>query len=151
MSRSKSITYDKYPSTPYLPFTSEKEREDKYHPDISFFENREVLLLEKMDGENCVAGNTVVQTEDGEMTIAELCESEYAGKVLSYSPQRGVAEMCEVVGHSITENENQWFKLTTESGEELILTGDHMVFLPRLKCYRRVKNLEGDEKVLVNA
>jgi len=46
MSRSKSITYDKYPSTPYLPFTSEKEREDKYHPDTSFFEGREVVLLE---------------------------------------------------------------------------------------------------------
>lgn len=52
MTGSKKVTYDKYPSTRYLSWTAEKERDDSYHPSESFFEGREVVVLEKMDGES---------------------------------------------------------------------------------------------------
>lgn len=52
MSRSEEVTYDKYPSTPHLQWSPEKHRDDSYHPDPTFFDGREVVLLEKMDGEN---------------------------------------------------------------------------------------------------
>ena len=52
MSRSKDIIYDKYPSTPHVSWSLEKHRDDSYHPDESHFESREVVVLEKMDGEN---------------------------------------------------------------------------------------------------
>ena len=52
MSRSKRTTYRKYPSTPHLTWSPEKHRDDSYHPDESVFEGEEVVVLEKMDGEN---------------------------------------------------------------------------------------------------
>lgn len=42
----------KYPSTKHLPFSPEKHRDDDYHPNIDFFEGKQVVLTEKMDGEN---------------------------------------------------------------------------------------------------
>ena len=46
------VTHYKYPSTPYLHWSPEKHRDDSYHPDESTFEGEEVVVLEKMDGEN---------------------------------------------------------------------------------------------------
>lgn len=46
------VVCDKYPSTRYLEWSPEKHREDRYHPDESHFEGREVVVTEKMDGEN---------------------------------------------------------------------------------------------------
>lgn len=52
MSKSKEVTYDKYPSTLHLQWSPEKHRDDSYHPDPTFFDGREVVLTEKLDGEN---------------------------------------------------------------------------------------------------
>jgi hypothetical protein len=46
------VTKRKYPSTPHLTWSPEKHRDDSYHPDESTFEGEEVVVLEKMDGEN---------------------------------------------------------------------------------------------------
>ena len=47
-----AVIKDKYPKTPYLSFSPSKHREDRYHPDESHFDSREVVITEKMDGEN---------------------------------------------------------------------------------------------------
>lgn len=47
-----SVTKQKYPSTYHLSWSPEKHRDDSYHPDESFFEGKEVVITEKMDGEN---------------------------------------------------------------------------------------------------
>lgn len=46
------VTHYKYASTPHLTWSPEKHRDDSYHPDESTFEGEEVVVLEKMDGEN---------------------------------------------------------------------------------------------------
>jgi len=46
-----AVVKDKYPSTPYLTWSSSKHREDRYHPDERHFGGREVVITEKMDGE----------------------------------------------------------------------------------------------------
>jgi len=83
---SGAVVKDKYPKTPYLNWSPSKHREDRYHPDERHFDNREVVITEKMDGECCVDGDTVVETEGGEMTIREVCESQYGGEVKAYDP-----------------------------------------------------------------
>lgn len=52
MSDFEGVIYDKYPSTPYLSWSPEKHRDDRYHPDENHFEGRDVVITEKMDGEN---------------------------------------------------------------------------------------------------
>lgn len=47
----------KYPRTWHLPFSLGITRDDKIHTDISFFEKREIVISEKMDGESCTMMN----------------------------------------------------------------------------------------------
>lgn len=42
----------KYPSTPHVSWSPEDHRDDSFHDDMSFFEGKEVVITEKMDGEN---------------------------------------------------------------------------------------------------
>ena len=41
-----------------------------------------------------------------------------------------------------------WFEIELENGTKIKLTGNHKVYLPELKCYRRVDELKGDENIL---
>lgn len=146
------VTHYKYPSTCHLSWSPEKHRDDSYHPDESTFEGEEVVVLEKMDGENCVDGGSIVMTEDGKKTIKEICEEQYDGRVRSYDTERGEVVWDTVDGWFVQESENdEWYELETENGEVIKLTGDHRVYLPDLDCYRRVDELNGDEKVVVMA
>jgi hypothetical protein len=49
---SGEVVKDKYPKTPYLNWSPSKHREDRYHPDERHFGGREVVITEKLDGEN---------------------------------------------------------------------------------------------------
>lgn len=44
--------YMKYPRTPHLPFSQGATSDDKVLKDFSFFDGKEVVITEKMDGEN---------------------------------------------------------------------------------------------------
>lgn len=45
-------TYTKYPRTPHLPWSLGATSDDKVLPSVSHFEGRQVIITEKMDGEN---------------------------------------------------------------------------------------------------
>ena len=45
-------TYVKYPSTPHLPFSPGVQRDDTLISSLNNFEGREIIITEKMDGEN---------------------------------------------------------------------------------------------------
>lgn len=42
----------KYPRTHHLPWSASVGKSDRIHPDVNFFLNKEVVITEKMDGEN---------------------------------------------------------------------------------------------------
>lgn len=42
----------KYPRTPHLPWSLGAQRDDIHHSHIRWFENKDVVITEKMDGEN---------------------------------------------------------------------------------------------------
>lgn len=44
--------YIKYPRTYHLPWSEGLTKDDRIHPDISFFTDKEIVVTEKMDGEN---------------------------------------------------------------------------------------------------
>jgi hypothetical protein len=103
-------------------------------------------LTEKIDG--CCDGNIILITEDGNKTIKEICETKYKGKVTGYNHALDKEEMTSVISHSIQDNNQDWYELEFETGK-IILTGNHLVYLPELKCYRRVDQLKGDEKIML--
>lgn len=44
--------YKKYPRTPHLPFSLGVQSDDKVLKSISHFEGKDIIITEKMDGEN---------------------------------------------------------------------------------------------------
>jgi hypothetical protein len=106
-------------------------------------------VLEKLDG--CCHEDTILITEVGEMTIREICETKYSGKVLSFNLETNEPVYDDIVDYSIKKNINNWFEIELEGGTTVKLTGNHKVWLPNLECYRRVDELsEGDEFLLIN-
>jgi hypothetical protein len=105
------------------------------------------LILEKLDG--CCHKDTILITENGEMTICEICESKYSGKVLSFDLETNEPVYDEIVGYSVKKNINNWFEIELEDGTSVKLTGNHKVWLPNLECYRRVDELTEDDEFLL--
>jgi hypothetical protein len=140
----------KYPRTFHLPWSPGVNRDDRTMEDISVFENQEVIICEKLDGENCLDGNTIIVTEDGPKTIKWICDTKYSGKVLSYNVDTEEKEFQKIINWQTLENNKDWYQIEIETGETLILTSNHYVYLPELKCYRQVKDLKEDDEILLN-
>lgn len=107
-------------------------------------EMRGIKRLEpKLDG--CLSADWIVEFEDGTtVTIKEVVDNNIEGKVKSYNTLTGKIEFNDIVGWSMdgvddAVTDYEWFEITLENGKTLPpLTGNHLVYLPKLKCYRRV-------------
>lgn len=106
-------------------------------------------FIRKTDEERCLSEDVMVNTEDGPMTIKEICESKYTGKVLSYNTITDENEMNSINSHSIQKNNNDWYMIELESGKTIKATGNHRIWLPELKCFREVRELLGNETVKI--
>lgn len=105
---------------------------------------------QKRDG--CVSGDTLVDIEGvGKMPIRDVVEGNLEGRVLSFNHKTNKAEYCSITGWSKNgsladpERDSLWYELEDDKGNKIKVTGNHLVFLPRLKAYRRADQLvEGD-------
>lgn len=106
------------------------------------------FIQPKLDG--CVAGSTLIKTKEyGYKTIKWLVDNKITCKVLSMNKNNKL-EYKEIVHHFLNKNTSGdviWYELEAESGEKIILTGNHPVYLPDLNCYRRVDQLDGSENL----
>lgn len=109
--------------------------------------NTEFTSTEKMDG--CCHEDVIIYTEDGEKTIKDICENKYFGNVICYNIDTDEIELKPIIGHSIKDNNDDWYEIELENGKSIILTGNHKVWLPSLNCYRKVEDLKGDEEFLL--
>lgn len=141
----------KYPRTYHLWCSPGMNRDDRMMPNVDAFEGQEVMIGEKLDGENCLSENSIIQTEDGPKIIKWICDTKYSGKVLSYNVDTEQKEYQKILNWSILENNNDWYEIEIETGEIIILTSNHYVYLPKLYCYRRVKDLKENDEILLNA
>jgi tRNA-binding EMAP/Myf-like protein len=106
------------------------------------------VATEKLDG--CLDENTIIETEEGNKTIKDICESNYSGKVKTFNLEKQKEEFRKILGHSIKElTTHQWFEIELENGEKVKITGNHKVWIPALLCWRRVDELEGNEEFLL--
>lgn len=105
------------------------------------------LVLEKADG--CCYEDTVLITENGEITIKEICDTKYSGKVLSFDLDNEEEIFDDIVDYSVKKNINDWYEIELEDGTTVKLTATHKVWLPKLNCYRRVDELTVDDEFLL--
>lgn len=100
-------------------------------------------IQEKLDG--CCAEDTIIITDKGPKVIKELCESQGKTKVLAYDTTKEMLVWADVEAFSIKNNNDDWFEIELKNGKTIRLTSEHYVWLPELKCYRKVQELkEGD-------
>lgn len=125
---------------------------DKYDPNIVDWKDG-WYVSRKIDG--CVDYDTSVEFEDGtKMPIGYVVDNKISGNVKSYNHKTKQIEFKPILNHmknlhDISETQPiQWYKITLENGSILNITGNDTVYLPKLKCYRRVDELNGDEEIL---
>jgi intein/homing endonuclease len=102
---------------------------------------KECYALEKIHG--CVKDDTIIATINGPKRIKDLKSGD---KVYTLNTDTNNEEICCVDNVFIKDDDSkEWFEIETESGHKLIVTSEHYIWLPKLQCYRKVKNLvEGD-------
>jgi RNA ligase (TIGR02306 family) len=104
-------------------------------------------FLRKTDEERCLSEETLILTEDGEMSIRSICESKYSGRVLSYNPLNDENEWNLINSHSIQSESDDWYEIEMEDGTVIRTTGNHKVWLPNKLCYREVEKLKAGDFV----
>lgn len=139
----------KYHRTFHLPYSLTVSADDKRLRDDSQFFGMEVVVTEKMDGENCLEENSIIHTEDGDRTIKWACETKYAGKVLCFNIDLGEEEWKQIKDWHINGKSESWFRIEFEDGRNILITSEHYVWIPLLNCYRKVKNLKAGDDVLL--
>ena len=125
---------------------------DKYQPKLIDWKDG-WYVSRKIDG--CVDYDTIVEFEDGtKMSIGHVINNQISGKIKSYNHKTKRVEFKPILNHmknlyDISETQStQWYRITLENGSFLNITGNDTVYLPKLKCYRRVDELNGDEEIL---
>ena len=128
--------------TKYLS-SSEKEEMSQIKREFPYW-------VSKTDEPRCISGSSILNTDRGDFTIEEICESKETFKVKSYNTSTDTVEYKEIIGKSIKSNNNDWYEIELEDSTKVILTSEHPVYLPKLNCYRQVKDLKSDDLVLMN-
>lgn len=114
-------------------------------PGIMFTNDKEVL------GNPCLAGDTKVTTEIGEISIEELVswyeQEKELPKVLSYNKQTKELEFCEMSWGALTREQADVIELEFEDGENITLTPDHEVYTKN-RGYVKACNLTEDDEII---
>lgn len=116
------------------------------------WQNTDWYISRKIDG--CLHYDTSVLLSDGSYkSIGEIVDNKLDVKVVSYNELTNTFEDKPILnymknGVDIKDENIEWFEIELENGTRIKLTGNHKVYLPELRCYRRVDELNGDENIL---
>lgn len=108
-----------------------------------------LIATEKMHG--CVTRSTLVETlELGEMTIGEIVDKKLQVKIKAFDTETDEIVFVPIDNWFFSTEDEDWYDIELEDGRVLTITGNNPVWLPELNCYRKVKDLTGDEKLLID-
>lgn len=112
-----------------------------------------VFVQPKLDG--CLSGDTQVITDAGIVSLRSVVEDGVGEQILSYNESTKKHEMQDILsrmkdGIDDSESDYQWFNFELEDGTELKLTGNHLVYLPKLKCWRRADEITDKDFLLIH-
>jgi hypothetical protein len=116
-----------------IPGVLERHKDAKFH------------VNEKIDG--CVIGNTIISLPYVNMTIKELFDLQYSGKIISYDVIQNKIVMDDVIRITKTKSKKQWYLLKFENGNTIKITSEHLVYLPQENIYKPVNELLVGESV----
>lgn len=99
----------------------------------------------------CVERNTIVNTmEFGNLSIGEIVEKKLECHIKAFDTNSEENVYVPIDNFYMIPNDGEWYEIELEDGKTITITGNNPVWLPDLKCYRRVDELNGDEMLLVD-
>lgn len=124
-------------------FTAKLRKFELTHPNMKY------VVQTKVDG--CLEGNTILDTlEYGKITIAEIVNKKLKVHVKALNHETDEIVYVDVTNYSKKESINNWYKITLDDGKTIFITGNHKVYLPKLKCYRAVEELTENDEFLIS-
>ncbi len=101
--------------------------------------------LRKSDQERCIHQDMKVIFENGDIyKIKDICDKSIKGKILSVNLETKEISFKNILSYNVSKNLDNWYRIKTESGREVIVTDDHRVFVDK-RGYIEAKDLkEGD-------
>jgi hypothetical protein len=146
----------------YMPCYTDIEGWPKHRHVIP--EGEEVVITEKIHG--CVDADTILETlERGPLAIREIVQNRLevhvkSARLTSRPIQLGNCHKSEVVGDfceykkvidwSELSESDDWYEIELPNGKLLHATGNHEVWLPVLRCWRRVDQLTENDQILID-
>lgn len=132
---------------------TEQERCQNCYDDMAFLDNHQHggidwIMEEKMDG--CLTDAAMISTNKGYVSISEIVDNHQNYKVKTYNVNDETIEFSDIVNVMKNPNDGkQWYRLTLEDERVIDITGNHKVYLPKLRCWRRVDELEENDIFLI--
>jgi hypothetical protein len=125
----------------------------KHKKKVVFDGENLVFTQPKLDG--CVSGDTMVEFDDGTFrSMEDIVNNKIHGNVKCRDVISGNDKYKPIItwardGVDVNETKDiEWFEIELENGSKLKATGNHLIWLPLLNCYRRVDELDGTESLL---
>ena len=102
-----------------------------------------ITLVGTMKSDGCLEKETMINTNKGIKTIGEICNSIDTNLLVqSFNFKTNQVEFNKLVDVKIQKNINNWYKITLENNTVLIVTNNHLIYLPEYSCYRKVEDLK---------
>lgn len=97
----------------------------------------------------CVERNTIINTlEHGDLIIGEIVDKKMKCHIKAYDTDINEIVYVPIDNFYTIPNDGEWYEIELENGKKITITGNNPIWLPELGVYRRVDELNGDEKIL---
>ena len=117
---------------------------------IKVFLDTEYKIEEKFDG--CLDCNTPIDTlEYGILPIGKIVEDNIKCKVKSFDIENNEVVYETILGYSVEDNKDNWFEIILANGRKIIVTENHYIWMPDLKCWRKVKDLKENDNLMLDS
>lgn len=105
-------------------------------------------------GDGCCCYDDLVELEDGtKEKIGKIVNERKKVKIKTLNLEKNLVEFKRIKNHFSNNRKKAWFEIVFEHNgleQKVILTENHYVWLPKLQCYRKVKDLTVDDFVLLD-
>jgi RNA ligase (TIGR02306 family) len=106
--------------------------------------------IPKTDQERCLSGDTLILTENGHLTIKYIVDNSLKINVCSYNHDEKMIEFKLITAHSvISRRKNEWLKIKTRSGNEIVVTKNHKIWCEDILSYRQAKDICVGQKFII--
>lgn len=100
-------------------------------------------------GDGCLSGETIIETDKGDLTIKEIVDHKINCKVKGYNEKTKKIVWTPINNVYINKNNEKWYELQLDNGKIIHLTGNHKVFCKNINSYKTVKELTEEDDFLV--